>query len=49
MNILLLVVAILLLPFAWAVGDFNGFSLLGVLAVGAFIASCVRRAGENRG
>lgn len=42
----LLVAAVLLLPIALATGTFNGISLVGVFLVGAYIASCVKRAGE---
>ena len=43
----LLVVAVLLLPAALHIGGFNGVSLVGVLLVGAYIASCVKRTGAE--
>lgn len=43
----LLVVAVLLLPLALATGVFGGVSLVGVFLVGAYIVSCVKRAGAE--
>lgn len=48
-SVWLLVVAVLLLPLAWAIGTFSGVSLLGCLLAGTFIVSTIRRTGETNG